>query len=221
MNLTNPRSLSRHLQRLAVAAAISLLLNLNPFALAAPGAHGPNGEHLDAPSTTYAASTLPRLEATSETFELVAELRAEGLVIVVDRYETNEPVLGAKLEVESGGVNGMAAFRPEQGDYVVTDAALLKALAAPGEHGLVFMLVAGSESDLLDGTLVAQAGRAGTAAAALDDHGHSHDGDNHGHDHDLERAVWIGGGIAAVGLLGGVASWRQRRRSTGQTPGVL
>lgn len=216
MKLTNPRCPRQHLQHLAVAAAITLLPTLNTVALAAPGAHGPNGEHLDAPTTTYAASTLPRLEAKSEAFELVAELRATELAIVVDRYETNEPVLRAKLEVESGSVKAVAAFRPEQGDYAVTDSALLKALAAPGEHGLVFTLVEGNESDLLDGTLVAQAGRAGTVAAQ-DDHGHAHEGD----DHDLERAAWIGGGIAALGLLGGVAWWRQRRSSSGHAKGVL
>jgi len=220
MNFKNPRRIPQHLPSLAVAAAVTMLLTLNTAALAAPGAHGPNGEHLDAPTTTYAASTLPRVEAKSEVFELVAELRATELVIVVDRYETNEPVLGAKLDVESGGAKAVATFRPEQGDYAVTDAAFLKTLAAPGEHGLVFTLVAGSESDLLDGTLVAQTGSAGKAAAA-DDHGHSHDGDDHGHDHDLERAVWIGGGIAALGLLGGVAWWRQRRSSANQPKGAL
>lgn len=189
------------------AAAIALLLSAGATALAGPGAHGPNGEHLDAPTTAVMASTLPRLATQSESFELVAELRASELVILVDRYETNEPVLGARLEVESGGAKAVATFRAEQGDYAVTDPALLKALAAPGEHGLVFTLVAGAESDLLDGTLVAAAGR---AASPPDDHGHSHDE----HDHDLERAAWIGAGIAGLGLLGGIAWWRQRRNGT-------
>lgn len=220
MNLKNPRGFPQHLMHLKAAAAMTLLLTVNTAALAAPGAHGPNGEHLDGPTTAYAASALPRLEAQSEAFELVAELRAAELIIVVDRYETNEPVLAAKLEVESGGVMAVAAFRPEQGDYAVTDAALLKVLAAPGEHGLVFTLMAGTESDLLDGTLVAQAGPVGTAAGK-DDHGHSHEGDDHRHDHELERAAWVGGGIAALGLLGGVAWSRQRRRSTVLQKGAL
>lgn len=213
MNLVTPRCRTQHL---LAAAAMTLLLTLNATALAAPGAHGPNGEHLDAPTAAVMASTLPRLEAKSESFELVAELRTSELVIVVDRYETNEPVLGAKLEVESGGLKAVAAFRAEQGDYAVTDAALLKALAAPGEHGLVFTLLAGADSDLLDGTLVAGAGR---AAAARGDHGHGHD--DHGHHHGLERAAWIGGGIAALGLLGGIAWWRQRRGIASPTTGAL
>jgi hypothetical protein len=212
MNLAKPRHLP---QRVTAAAALLLLLILNTAALSGPGAHGPNGEHLDAPSTTRAASAVPRLEARSEAFELVAELRAAELAIIVDRYETNEPVLGAKLEVDSGAVKAVAVFRPEQGDYAVTDAALLTALAAPGEHGMVFTLLAGAQSDLLDGTLVVNAGGIGQAAAR-NRPGHSHEGHDHDHDHDhaLERAAWIGGGLAALGLLGllaGVAWWRQRR----------
>ncbi len=205
----------------AMALAAGLLV-ANAPALAAPGAHGPNGEHLDGPTTMRAASALPRVEAKSETFELVAELRASELAIVVDRYESNEPVLGAKLEVESGTLKAVAAFRAEQGDYAVTDAALLKALAAPGEHGLVFTLVAGNDSDLLDGTLVSAAGHVATAAAK-DDHGHAHGNDDHGHghDHELERAAWIGAGVAALGLIGGIAWWRQRRRDAGKAQGGL
>lgn len=208
-------------QHLLAAAAMALLAHTT--AMAAPGAHGPNGEHLDAPTTMRAASALPRVEAKSETFELVAELRTNELVIVVDRFESNEPVLGAQLEVESGSLKAVAAFRAEQGDYAVTDAAMLKALAAAGEHGLVFTLVAGKDSDLLDGTLVA----AGAAMAESNDHGHAHGTDDHehdhghGHDHERERAAWIGAGVAALGLIGGIAWWRQRRRAAGKLPGGL
>ena len=217
MNTLLKRCTSQHLH----AAALSMLLLIaNTPALAAPGAHGPNGEHLDGPAPMRAASALPRVEAKTEAFELVAELRASELAILVDRYESNEPVLGARLEVESGPLKAVAAFRAEQGDYAVTDAAMLKALAAPGEHGLVFTLVAGTDSDLLDGTLVSAAGRA-VATAATGDHGHAHGGDDHGHDHELERAVWTGAGVAVLGLIGGIAWWRQRRREAGALQGGL
>jgi len=211
MNAFDNRCAPRHL---LAAAALTLLL-ANPPALAAPGAHGPNGEHLDGPTTMRATSALPRVEAKSEAFELVAELRAGELVILIDRFESNEPVLGAKLEVESGALKAVAAFRAEPGDYVVTDAALLKTLAAPGEHGLVFTLLAGQDSDLLDGTLVnaagsAAAGNAGAAGAAKADHGH-----------ELERAIWIGAAVAALGLMGGIAWWRQRRHGAVKLQGGL
>lgn len=208
-------------QPLLALALTALVLGTPTLSIAAPGAHGPNGEHLDAPTTMRAASTLPRVEAKSEAFELVAELRASELAIVVDRYESNEPVLGAKLEVESGTLKAVAGFRAEQGDYAVTDAPLLKALAAPGEHGLVFTLVAGQDSDLLDGTLVNATSRIG-AASAKDDHGYAHGtDDHHGHDHELERAAWIGASVAALGLIGGIAWWRQRRRDAVNPQGGL
>jgi len=223
MNNFHDRRSWRHLPVSSVKALSAWLLFAATTAIAAPGAHGPNGEHLDAPTAMRAASALPRVEAQSETFELVAELRAGELTIVVDRYESNEPVLGAQLEVESGALKAVAAFRAEQGDYAVTDAAMLKALAAAGEHGLVFTLVAGKDSDLLDGTLVTVGSGSGATRAAKDDHGHAHGEDDHGHghDHELERAAWIGAGVAALGLIGGIAWWRQRRRDAGQPQGGL
>lgn len=191
------------------ACFMALLTGIAASAFAAPGAHGPNGEHLDEKTSTAAGTSLPRIEAKSELFELVANLKGGELTIMLDRYETNEPVLGARIEVESGPRKAPAAFRAESGDYAVTDAALLQALAAPGEHALVFTVSAGPDADLLDGTLVI-----GGAKAATDDHGHSHaTGDaEHGHGHGLERAGWVGAGVLALGLIVGGAWWRQRRR---------
>jgi hypothetical protein len=207
--------LRRNARPFAALALAIWLVAANTVAVAAPGAHGPNGEHLDAPAALRATSALPRVEAQSDAFELVAELRAHELAVTIDRYATNEPVLGATLEVESGALKAVAAFRAEQGDYAVTDAALLKALAARGEHGLVFTLVAGDESDLLDGTLVSAAG---AAPGAPDDHGHGHDDHGDGHGHALERTAWIGAGLAALGLIGGL-TWHQRRRGTAEPKG--
>ena len=209
------------LQHLLTPTAMALLLLANVSALAGPGAHGPNGEHLDAPTAVRAVSALPRVDAHTEAFELVAELRPRELTILIDRYESNEPVLGARLGVENGALKAVAAVRAEQGDYAVTDAAMLKALAAPGEHGLVFTLVAGSDSDLLDGTLVVAA-KTPAGATAGGDHGHAHGSDGgHGHAHGLERAAWIGAGVAALGLVGGIAWWRQRRQTAGRLQGGL
>lgn len=220
MNIRFNRRTSQHLLLSTLTALSAALLVAGTPAVAGPGAHGPNGEHLDAPGAVRTGSALPRIEAQSDAFELVAELRGGELVIVVDRYESNEPVLGAKLAVESGALKAVAAFRGEQGDYVVSDAAMLKVLAAPGEHALVFTLVAGKDSDLLDGTLVT-AGKSATTAAASSGPGHDHGDADHGHDHALERAAWTGAAVAALGLVGAVAWWRQRRRGAGASQGAL
>lgn len=221
MNVLCTRCAAPHPRSTAAKALSSLLLVACMAAVAGPGAHGPNGEHLDTPTAMRAATALPRVEAHSEAFELVAEMRTGELVILVDRYESNEPVLGARLEVESGTLKAVAAFRAEQGDYAVTDAGLLKALAAPGEHGLVFTLLAGKDSDLLDGTLVTAGPGAATPAKNGAGHAHGDDDHGHGHGHLLERAAWIGAGVAALGLVGGVAWWRQRRRPAGALHGGL
>jgi hypothetical protein len=122
-------------------------------AIAGPGAHGPNGEHLDAPAGHVHNGGGPRIETFTETFELVAHLEADELSILVDRYATNEPVLNGVLEVEYKGIKAPATFHADHGDYAVTDPRLLKALAVPGKHALVFTLAAGEDSDLLEGTL--------------------------------------------------------------------
>lgn len=182
-------------------ASLAIAATLSPPALAAPGAHGPNGEHLDGPAVNAAGPAQPRLEAKSEQFELVATLSNGELSILIDRFESNEPVLDAKLEVESGGLKAQARFHADHGDYAVDDAALLKLLATPGEHALVFTLVAGQESDLLDGTLKV----AGSATASGNDD----------HDHDSVwsgKAKWLGVGLLVLAVLAALAL--QRRGDT-------
>ena len=140
-----------------------LLLALALPALAAPGAHGPNGEHPDGAATTSTTGTAPRVETFSELFELVGNLSGGELSILIDRYDTNEPVLNGKLEVQYKDLKAQAKFHNDIGDYAIDDEKFLKALSAPGKHALLFTFVADGESDLLEGTLE-------VGAAAHDDH---------------------------------------------------
>ena len=129
------------------------LLAISP-ALANPGAHGPNGEHLDGPAGASASgSSVPHVETFTEAFELVGRLSGGELSIMIDRYETNEPVLNGNLEVQYKNLKAKAKFHADFGDYSVDDARFLKAISAPGSHPLLFTFVAGEESDLLEGTL--------------------------------------------------------------------
>lgn len=144
-------------------SSIIAALCLSGLALAGPGAHGPNGEHLDGPAGASTGGTFPRVETFSEAFELVGQLTGGELSIMIDRYETNEPVLNGELEVEYKNLKAKAKFHADHGDYSIDDAKFLKAIAGPGKHQLLFTFVAGEESDLLEGTL----------EAAADDHAHA------------------------------------------------
>ncbi|MGJ7498578.1 hypothetical protein ACSFA8_26465 [Variovorax sp. RT4R15] len=181
------------LRRLLFALAVPCALLLGASAGAAPGAHGPNGEHLDGPAQASAAtgSSAPRMEAKSETFELVGTLRADEFSMLINRFETNEPVLNAKVEVESGTAKAPAKFHADLGDYAVDDAAFLKVLQAPGEHGVVITVVAGADADLLDGTLKSD-------GVVADAHGHSHDA---AHARGIPISVWLALALLALGAL--------------------
>ena len=178
------------------AAALAIVLCLPAFP--GPGAHGPGGEHLEGTAGNAAGGTArPRVETKSELFELVGYLGGGELSIMINRFETNEPVLDAKVEVARGGAKATAKFHSDHGDYAIDDPAFLKTLSASGEHPLIFTVIAGSDSDLLEGTLTV------TAAQALDHHGE--------HGHALEYGLIAGAGV--LGLLGVAALWRRRVRS--------
>lgn len=121
--------------------------------LASPGAHGPNGEHLDGPATAMSGGSVPRVETFTEMFELVGTLSGGELSVLVDRYDSNEPVLNGKLEVQYKGLKAQAKFHSDIGDYAIDDPKFLQALSTPGKHQLMFTFVAGGESDLLEGVL--------------------------------------------------------------------
>jgi hypothetical protein len=188
-----PYSWTRH----AVASAALALLLAPSLALAGPGAHGPGGEHLDGPAghSHAVASDAPRLESHTELFELVATLADDELSILIDRYATNEPVLGAQVEVEAGTLKAVATFHADHGDYAVADAAFLQALARPGQHPLVITVSAGADTDLLDGVL-----EVGAPVAPTDDSAG-------------ERGTAIAVGAAAVLLAGALVAWRLARRT--------
>lgn len=167
---------------------LALLGALSLPSFASPGAHGPNGEHLDTPHPSAAGAASPRLETKTEQFELLATLAGGELSMLIDRFETNEPLLDALVEVESEGLKAKARFHADQGDYAVDDAAMLTLLGKPGAHALLITVLAGEESDLLDGTLNV------TAASGHDGH---EDPPAPGW---TRLAPWLGG--IALGLLG-------------------
>ena len=163
-------------------------------ALLLPGlllAHG-DEDHGAAPAALTQA-VLPRTEAATDLFELVAALDGGNLVIHLDRFTSNEPVTGAKISVEGGPLKATAAVERD-GIYTVPAAAL----AAPGTHPLVFTVQAGEASDLLTGDLVV----ASAAAAAA-------------HTDGIDWQSFTKPALAALALVlilgAGLIAWRRRR----------
>lgn len=132
------------------------ILMLCSHAVASPGAHGPNGEHLSSSSTGFAVDTpqAPSFEAFTDQFELIGKLYDSELSIFVSDYATNAPILGAEIEVEVSGVTATATYHADAGDYAFDAPELMNALTAPGEYALVFTVIAGDRSDLLDAQLL-------------------------------------------------------------------
>lgn len=135
--------------RRTVAAACGLLWVCLAMLPPGPGSALAHEGHDDAPAVGAPATGLAlRVAAASPDIELLAELRKDTLLIYLDRFATNEPLSGAKIEVEEGPNRGTAAPMGE-GLYQVN----APWLARPGKHALVFTVHAKDLDDLLNGTL--------------------------------------------------------------------
>jgi len=125
------------------------------LAAASLGAHAhgdePHGDEPHPPSATAAVG--PRFEAATENFEMVGRLEHGALTLFINKFETNEPVLQAKVELESGEHKAVAAYEAQQGSYVVGEPRFVDAVGKPGAHAIVVTLTAGNEADLLEATL--------------------------------------------------------------------
>ena len=112
-------------------------------------AHG-GEDHGNAKIAAAAPSARPRLEASSPDFQIVAILHDRTLDLYLDRYATNEPVLNARITVESDG-QSRPAVASADGAYRVNDIA---AWTTPGAHELIVTVDAEGVSDILIGNLV-------------------------------------------------------------------
>ena len=124
-------------------AAIALFLSCAAFA----GEGHDHGEAAPGPQGTAS----PRVQAHSDLFELVGVVDKGQMTIYLDRYATNEPVTGAKIDFESGTHKGQAQPQAD-GTYLIK----FDALAKPGNLPFAFTVTAGSDSDLLAGDLQMQ-----------------------------------------------------------------
>jgi hypothetical protein len=153
-------------------------------------AHG-DEDHGAGAAPAVLGAMAPRAEAHTELFEIVATPQHGQLTIYLDRSDTNEPVAGAKVEIESGKWTAVAE---------ATDAGTYRVAApqfeTPGSYPLVLTVTAGDDADLLETTLVVEP--LAQPAASLGG---------------WSRPLWwwIGGALAALGL--GAGAWVKRRPS--------
>ena len=166
-NTLSLRSLQR-VTALIVCVVLSSLA-LSKMANASPGAHGPNGEHLDT-SNSVLASVNPKFESFTESFELLGELFDTQLVIYLHDFKTNVPIEGADIELESGEQSASAQYSDTLKAYVLTEQKMLELLNEEGEHEIVLTVMTQDNGDLLVANLST------TQTHTDDEH---HDDDHH------------------------------------------
>ena len=100
------------------AFIISLfLLVSNVAAIQVAQAHGAD-DHEHATTAGLMTQVAPRASAQTEDFELLMVLQGRQLIIYLDRFADNQPVLDAQLELESAGLKAIAK-QSSPGVYVL------------------------------------------------------------------------------------------------------
>lgn len=154
------------------------------------------GDHGAAKTPAGAVAASPRFQGYSDLFEVVGILKGDELSIMIDRYATNEPVLDAKVELETGALKQPATFHADHGDYSLPAESFRK----PGTYPIILTIVSGKDIDLIAGDLVVPDPEAG-------------------HDHSAESASGLmkwakpagAAALALIVLMIAVSMWRRRR----------
>lgn len=183
-------------------AAVMALLILALLHSISPSALGHEGEDHGTPSPAPdVREAAPRTSAASDAFEVVAVLNGRQLVIYLDRFASNEPVPGARVEID-GSVHGTAT-ESAPGVYAIDASAI--AMSPSGDsasvkHPLTISIETHDSADLLPVTL--EIAPAATISQT--------------HDWRAQPGwLWVAGALlASVGILAVI--FRSRRRKGGR-----
>jgi hypothetical protein len=157
-------------------------------------AHG-GEDHGDAPAPLPTAASAPRAEAQTGDFELVVQPEGPSLLLFLDSFSSNAPVIGADVEVQSGGVQA-AATEVGPGTYRVAGGAWTQ----PGAHALTISVQTSDTADLLSATLDIPAAVAATSAEKA------------GTALPAGRSLWmLAGAVLVFAFI--VLAWLRRRRT--------
>lgn len=139
--------------RLLVIACLSLAVATVAFA---HEGHDHAEEEAGAVAVPLVASTSPGgiaersvVELTSERYEAVVQSHGDHLDIWLDRYDTNEPVTGARVAVTLGEAAEVVAEEETPGQYMVP----ITPLAPGASAALALSIQSAAGDDLLGGTL--------------------------------------------------------------------
>ncbi|KZN40873.1 hypothetical protein [Pseudoalteromonas luteoviolacea] len=115
---------------------------------ASPGAHGPNGEHLDTHNKAQGSAN-PKFEGFTEAYELVGELLDNQLIIYLHDFKSNVPVSNASIELDLDGQVTHAKFSEQLSAYSLSEQGILDKLQQPGIHEIILIITTKKSGDLL------------------------------------------------------------------------
>ena len=157
------------------------------------GGDSSDGHTHAAPEPIPVVTLSPRAAAATEDFEVVAAIEGKKLVVYLDRFASNDPVTKAVVEVEGGGLKGVAG-EIAPGTYALNVATAMP----PGKHPLTIAIEAGDTTDLLTATLDI------SSTATGEEHVHGW----------TERIIWIVAGLFLL-AAGALLAMRHRKKSKG------
>lgn len=123
------------------------LLGFSLLGIAAAGAH--EGHDHGAPPPPVSTTVAPRMEASTSAIELVAVSGSGEVRIYLDDFRSNDPLEGARIEVDAAGET-LQATSVGEGVYTINP----RWAGTPGSYDLAFTVQAGELLDILTGTLV-------------------------------------------------------------------
>jgi hypothetical protein len=180
---------------LSVLALALLLLSLSVHS--SPGAHGPNGEHLDMEQSNQAIQR-PKFEMFTESFEVLVEVFSNELIIYLHDFKTNTPVPSARIDLEVGALAASASYDEAQNRYIINDANFISALNTIGEHEVVATILTGNNGDLLVANFVMPGGNGQFERSEHSEHSEHSKNDAHEHTDDQHHFPWWALGLSIV-----------------------
>lgn len=182
--------IDKHMRPVLLMAGIALSL---AAASNLASAHG-GEDHGEAAAPVPAAAAAPRASAQTEEFELLAVFEGKRLLLTLDRFATNAPVVDAQIDIESAGILKAVALPVSPGVYAVTVPEGV--FAKPGKYPLEITVQAGEIADLM--------------SASLEITPPASPGGIQGGSQGGSRSVWVGAALLILGALALLTLWRRK-----------